>query len=236
MSRRIEKLFFILAIVLLMTSLFLLSQSGPAETKNLRAEMQGQLRTAFIETIGDGPWFSDLAIIYDGVNDFYHTAATSAIVLFSPSKSDQDLMQLAVKVKSKLYESLVRLPEVWFSHKEPIAANFMTEEPLYNIVPDYEHMNGTAAVVSDQELSLLLFGLFEKAASSSFGQEPIAQSGNVNEGLVAGASLSEKEQPVNNQAQPWVTMQDNMTGQLYCLAIYDGEVNKYLGPCKYDYQ
>ncbi|HEV8601698.1 MAG TPA: hypothetical protein VGQ87_03855 [Patescibacteria group bacterium] len=198
--------------------------------------MQSQLKTAFIETIGDGPWFSDLAIIYDGVNDFYQTAATSAIVLFSPSKNDEDLMQLAVEVKSKLYESLVRLPEVWFAHRESIAANFMTEEPLYNIVPNYEQKSETIATVSDQELSMMLFGLLEKEVNSSLSSQPIAQSGDVNVGLVAGTWLFEKEQPVNSQAQPWVTVQDNMTGQLFCLAIYDGEVNKYSGPCRYDYQ
>lgn len=41
--------------------------------------------------------------------------------------------------------------------------------------------------------------------------------------------------PVNLE-KPWVTIQDNYTSQLYCLAIYNGEVNKYLGPCQDDYQ
>lgn len=51
-------------------------------------------------------------------------------------------------------------------------------------------------------------------------------------GAVSGALLDVS--PVNLE-KPWVTIQDNSTGQLYCLAIYDGEVNKYLGPCKDDY-
>lgn len=53
-------------------------------------------------------------------------------------------------------------------------------------------------------------------------------------GQVAGASV-QSGNPVNSVAQPWVTIQDNFTGQLYCLAVYNGDVNKYLGPCKYDY-
>ena len=44
-------------------------------------------------------------------------------------------------------------------------------------------------------------------------------------GSVAGASV----------ASPWVTMQDAVTGQNYCLAVYNGHVNKYLGECKDDY-
>ncbi len=51
-------------------------------------------------------------------------------------------------------------------------------------------------------------------------------------GAVSGVSLDVV--PVNLE-QPWVTIQDNSTTQLYCLAIYNGEVNKYLGPCKNDY-
>ena len=56
-------------------------------------------------------------------------------------------------------------------------------------------------------------------------------------GTVAGASIDLRAMtdPVNSQNQPWVTMRDALTGQYYCLAVYNGEVNKYLGPCKFDY-
>jgi len=42
--------------------------------------------------------------------------------------------------------------------------------------------------------------------------------------------------PVNTYDMPWVTLRDNFTGQLYCVAIYNGTVNQYLGPCKTGYQ
>ena len=51
-------------------------------------------------------------------------------------------------------------------------------------------------------------------------------------GDVSGASMDAVE-PVN-KVNSWVTIQDNFTGQMYCLAIYNGEVNKYLGICKSD--
>lgn len=51
-------------------------------------------------------------------------------------------------------------------------------------------------------------------------------------GAVSGALLDVS--PVNLE-KPWVNIQDNFTGQLYCLAIYNGEVNKYLGSCKDNY-
>lgn len=53
-------------------------------------------------------------------------------------------------------------------------------------------------------------------------------------GQVAGASV-QSGNPVNSTNQPWVTIQDNFTGQLYCLAVYNGDVNKYLGACKNEY-
>jgi hypothetical protein len=53
-------------------------------------------------------------------------------------------------------------------------------------------------------------------------------------GQVAGAN-SEEQVPVNSPKQPWVTIEDNSTGQLYCLAVYNGTVNNYLGACKNDY-
>ena len=33
----------------------------------------------------------------------------------------------------------------------------------------------------------------------------------------------------------WVTIQDGLTGQVYCVASYNGEISKYLGECKNDY-
>lgn len=54
-------------------------------------------------------------------------------------------------------------------------------------------------------------------------------------GSVSGAlTFYQGIEPVN-KANSWVTLQDNFTGQIYCLAIYNGEVNKYLGDCKNDY-
>jgi hypothetical protein len=44
--------------------------------------------------------------------------------------------------------------------------------------------------------------------------------------------VSEPSVMAVNRKNSWVTMQDNSTGQLYCVAIYNSEVNKYLGPCK----
>ena len=57
----------------------------------------------------------------------------------------------------------------------------------------------------------------------------------VSVGNVSGVSITHDQAPVNDKTNSWVTLRDNYTGQMYCLAIYNGEVNKYLGACKNDY-
>ncbi len=58
----------------------------------------------------------------------------------------------------------------------------------------------------------------------------LAQEAPAEAGMVSGIS-----QGAVNEVMPWVTMRDNLTGQLYCVALYNGELNKYLGTCRYDY-
>lgn len=76
----------------------------------------------------------------------------------------------------------------------------------------------------------------EAHLAESFMSEPavyniIPTQASASPGAVSGIRQTE---PVNLDV-PWVTIKDNFTGQLYCLAVYNGEVNKYMGPCKYDY-
>lgn len=91
-----------------------------------------------------------------------------------------------------------------------------------------------ALATENIDLNLSLPGKFmtEQALNNIVPEtiEPV----KVSAGLVAGAGV-ESAEPVN-QTNSWVTLRDNFTGQLYCLAIYNGEINKYLGACKNDYR
>lgn len=63
------------------------------------------------------------------------------------------------------------------------------------------------------------------------------QAGTIDEeGEVAGLLYESEymqDEPLYN-IHPDFNFQPEDTGQLYCLAIYNGETNKYLGECKYD--
>jgi hypothetical protein len=88
------------------------------------------------------------------------------------------------------------------------------------------------AAMAEETVSQSTF-MTQTAISNIIPEVMNHESGIRNQGQVAGMTIDST--PVNAQ-NPWVTLQDNFTGQVYCLAVYNGEVNKYLGPCKNDYR
>jgi hypothetical protein len=206
MYGKARAIYYGLSTFVLATALFVLYPSHNQELISFQKDIVSRFDVAFQQTMGDGPWFSEFADIYDGVNAFYaHSSNEMIAVLSSNPEADEDIAY----VFSKVYLSFAKALPLQKSHsapKNPYAdvqlpskpANFMTQEPVYNIIP-------YRSVVKTYE-----------------------------DGEVAGAVIS-RDEPVNTQQDPWVTLKDNLTGQLYCLAVYDGTVNKYIGPCKYDY-
>lgn len=91
------------------------------------------------------------------------------------------------------------------AHSDISLSGYMALDPLINIVP-----------VSDAE----------KLLDPYFSEE-----GFESEGRVAGESIGagfEDKNPV------WLTIPDSLNGEVYCLAIFDGVVNSYQGPCVFD--
>lgn len=88
-----------------------------------------------------------------------------------------------------------------------VPRGFMSEEPIYYMVP-----------VSDAE-SLL---------------DPYFSEDNnyARQGLVAGESIT-GDQPDPAPAT-WLNVPDSISGQIYCVGIFDGSVNVYAGTCAYD--
>ena len=200
MYGKAQKLFYILAGFLLLTGFFVLKPNSSVEITSLQNEIKHEFTVAWIQTIGDQPYFDDLYVVVDGVFNFYDSAAIETIALLDPKGADDDMIQVFAQVYHEFKLALIHHPNVAANQPEqpPIdLAHFMKEPALSNIVPEPED-------------------LVVKMAGS-----------------VSGTLLDEE---AVNQDRPWVTIRDNFTGQLYCMAVYNGEVNKYLGPCKYDYE
>jgi len=190
MYYRAESIFYALASFVIFTAAFVLAPSAHEETRILQTEVREQFRVAFIQTMGDQPYFEEAEIIFDGIRDFYIQSADSAIALFKHEEADRDLAYI---FKGMVLE-LARVATMYLPEPQTLAS----------------------VAESNQELPEAV--ILPRVVAPA--------------GMVSGEVLLPS---VANTYQAWVTIQDNMTGQLFCVAIYNGEVNKYLGECVDEY-
>lgn len=190
MYYRAEKTFNILASFLLITAVFVLAPSAHEETTALQNDIKAQFSRAWVQTIGDQPFFSEIGLIYDGVQNFYAQAADSTVALIKHEEADRDLALLFQGIFSEFKSAaLAYLPA-------PQAVVTQLDPMMETVIEEVPRLTAPAGMVSGEVI-----------------QAPA----------------------IANTHRAWVTIQDNMTGQLYCLAIYNGEVNKYIGECVDEY-
>jgi len=159
----------------------------------LQNEMKTEFAQAFRQTMGDQPYFPEVAQVFEGVSSFYSEAAEASIALFEDKEADAELAYIFGTTYHNLLSTL---------------SSYLPSGPNTNL----------AQILPIETLPEADLAITEPSEDY--------------QGAVSGAVLDVL--PVNLE-RPWVTIQDNSTGQLYCLAIYNGEVNKYLGQCKNDY-
>jgi len=201
MTRTAGKIYYWLSGFALLLVLFLMQSQTQPEVQALQAEMKSRFAVGVAQVWGDQPYLDGLESLYLGTTSFFEQSAdTLAFFLASPD-ADQDIAFVFNRTYADVYASFTgKHIELAFepdlgSIDPPvhIPLNFMSQQPLANIVPE-QHMAMVKPVVS-------------------------------------GAIIAIEQTPVN-KAGEWVTIQDNFTGQKYCLALYNGEANKYLGSCK----
>jgi hypothetical protein len=188
MNPKVEKIFYALAIFVLMNAFFILRQSSVPEVSNLQNQVKQQFSIAWQQTIGDQSYFTELSGVYDGITAFYNQSADATIALIKSPDSDADIYS----VFSKTFNMIAQVFQKPQQTNAAVASDNQTQK-------DKNHFNISTPIDSQTQ-------------------------------LISGTAIVK---PVN-QINSWVTIQDNFTGQLYCLAIYNGEVSKYLGPCKSD--
>lgn len=203
MHYRLNNLYYTLSIFVLGTALFVMHPEENPTVAQWQDNIKEQLSVSFQQLWGDEPFFSEVAFIYNGVNEFYNQSSSALVAMIGNETLDSDI----VMVFGEVYNSFSYMFDpnaAYLANKTQGSpdpelsinlAEFMTEEPIYDL----------ATIHTAQ-----------------------AESGSV-----AGWSAPSTT-PVNLD-NPWFTVVDGFTGQVYCMAIYNGEVNKYLGECKYDY-
>ncbi len=192
MHGKAATIFYSLASFVMFTALFAMQNSAIPEVAALQDNIQHQFSVALVQTIGDGPVFDDLALVFDSISEFYQESAAASLALVQDEASDRDLVFIYTRAYEQVLLAFHPPPAmpVGAATTEITADNFMTEPAISNIIPETTPEVGVVSGLSNEAV---------------------------------------------NEVMPWVTMRDNLTGQLYCVALYNGELNKYLGACRYDY-
>lgn len=185
-------IFYSLASFVMFTALFVMQNSSIPEVAALQDTIQHEFSVALVQTIGDGPVFDDLILVFDSISEFYQESAIASISLVQDQASDRDLAFIYTQAYEQVLLAFHPPPAMpaGAATTETTADNFMTEPAISNIIPEAPPEAGAVSGLSNEAV---------------------------------------------NEVVPWVTMRDNLTGQLYCVALYNGELNKYLGACRYDY-
>ncbi|OGE73699.1 MAG: hypothetical protein A3I07_02000 [Candidatus Doudnabacteria bacterium RIFCSPLOWO2_02_FULL_42_9] len=187
MYAQAKPIYYGLAAIVVSTAFFLFVPLSNPEVASVQQDMVQRLDIGWQQTIGDRAWFEEVFFIYDTVQNFYTQSADATIAFLEDSEADADIYfvwgsvyQIFADVFDQSDSNLAHGP---LPSAETVP-NFMTEEPLYNLIPYRE-------VVKTIETP-----------------------------VVAGSATG-----------AWRTIIDGVTGQSYCLAIFNGEVNQYVGTC-----
>ncbi|HEX5430230.1 MAG TPA: hypothetical protein VFX17_04105 [Patescibacteria group bacterium] len=205
-----EQLFYSLSAVLLLAAAFVLQPARNSDVAQFQQSVKHQFQVATLEVIGDRPWFGEVNLIVSSVNEFYQESADAVIVALTPAPTESGVAYIGNSMIHEFAQLLtpakINQPAVAVVPTFQIPANFMQEPPIDNIIPAGDHKNPVADANGAQ-------------ASISAVQSIASANTAINDGL----------------GSPWVNLRDSDTGQVYCVAIFNAEVNRYIGPCKDEY-
>ena len=204
-----EKSFYFLSSLALMAALFVLQPNGNNQVADFQSQIGKEFQIASIQVFGDQPVLTDVRTIISGVNDFYQQSADAMLALLTPTAQEGDLNQIVAQTyhNFRLAFEIKATPQV--------AGTFtvrQNQEPVTTEEPE--------------------------TVPDNFMQEPPINN-LIPDGIVPNVSFNSENYsgslPQVSTAS-WTNMRDSVTGQVYCVAIFNAEVNRYLGPCKNDYQ
>jgi hypothetical protein len=211
-----EKIFYSLGSVAMLAALFVMTPSVNSEVSVFQDTIKQEFTTATIQVFGDQPVFDEVLLIIESVNEFYVRAADEMIVLLTPNMGEQDQLNiLVVDVYSKL--KLAFNPNQYVAmSQEPQVLGLNTLETEYNLTVPENFMQGEPI-----DLAILA--------------ETTQPEVGTDENIVYQLIEIEYQEP-EITAPMWVDLEDGVTGDIYCVGIFNSEVNRYLGPCKQDYK
>ncbi len=221
MYKRVEQTFYILASFVLLATMFAIRPAGSEETLQFQSTLQAEVVSVWTDvTQGLSP-LGDLEFVWNGVNEFYSQAADQTMLVLTPTPTPP---QVAITIDQFVAAfDFSPIEANILSLVQTIQAQPIEEVYAINSFADFGEGHDFYQMEYDASISL-------EVTEVSTG----IVAGEVIELDTASFDAQSLSAPVNGADQPWVTLTDSQTGQKYCVAVYNDEVNKYLGECKYD--
>jgi hypothetical protein len=206
-----EQLFYGLSAVVLGAALFVLQPANNSDLAKFQANIKDQVSVATVQVFGDQPVFSGVDLIVGSINEFYNQSADAFLALLAPTPGEEDMSRVAQNVYAQI---VVMFDQN--SIQQPQVAGVQIEAPP--AVPDN--------FMQEEPLYNIVPEL-PSAPPSPYFETPFRKK--------ITQSAASFTPAVNDGGGAWVNLRDEVTGQIYCVAIYNSEINRYLGPCKNDY-
>jgi hypothetical protein len=213
-----EKLFYGLTAVVLGGALFAMGNSSNPEVASFQHNVQHQFTFAAAQVFGDQPVLDNVDLVIASIDQFYARATNVTLALLTPPASEDALNYVAATVYTdfalathiqKPQVAAIPLPEILGAHTEVAAAEIIIPPNFMQEQPIYNIIPGHTIAAPLPTLRHL-------------------------DNLISGEMLYSLP-AVNDSTGPWSNMRDSNTGQVYCIAIFNGTPNQYIGPCKHDF-
>ncbi len=229
MYHKVEQTYYALSATALFGMMFVISPTSSADVEKFQQGIVEQFQVAFEQVVGDVDLVEPLDLVWSGMESFYDQGSTQVLAMIPVVEVPEEVPVALANAKTATISFFAKGLENVLPQPRAESPTVALGEPVYNIVPPFNVPDLAAYnVIRVEELAIVKTeidpGQSETTTFVSVSDSPPA---------VAGVSIA-AEEPVNS-SQPWVTLKDNLTGQLYCVAIYNNEVNKYLGECQRDY-
>lgn len=215
MYRQAEQIFYASAIAILMAVFFVINPNGTREVSSAQERIFSDVSLAFTQLIGDEPLFRGVSDLWDGVEGFYVSAADQALVLIQPTEAETRTL-------------------AFFYKGTEAALGRLADGRVAGITKETEETESAAGLVIEESAVLSDFGILP-IGEPIYNIVPYTEADITRSKLVGQAEFEpDRTVPVRHYSG-WMTVEDAITRQKYCLAVYNGEVNKYLGECVYEY-
>ncbi len=221
MYKRIEQFFYVASAFVLLGTMFIIKQPANQEVAAFRDDVIGQFTIAFKQVVHTNSSLESVQLVWNGVNDFYGHSADQMIALLDVGEMSPDVQQGV--------DNIAFAATNIFNIKNELLPTTQVASIIQSTTSSVGYIGPTLKDV----VSAGVENVMQKIESVQLTPKVEVEVPQKATGQVAGVSTHD-EQPVNSPQKPWVTLVDNITGQKYCVAIYNEEVNKYLGECQYD--